>query len=84
MAKKGLLKYAEDGGIADDSDKGKDKDEKPAKDGGHSSAGEMLKMELLERFLSPPYGGDKTDIERKRGQLEAFGRLLECYRSKEG
>ena len=75
MAKKGFLAYGE-------------KDEKEEKDGeskssrssgGPSSASEMKKMELLEKFLEGGFGGEKTQIERRRGQLEAFGELLRCY-----
>jgi hypothetical protein len=81
MAKgKGFLEY----GKEDGESKKDEPSDKPKSDKGHESAGEMLKMELLERFLQPPFGGDKTDMERKRGQLEAFGRLLECYGRKGG
>lgn len=72
MAKKGLLKYAEDGGIADDA--GKDKGDKP--EAKPESASEMLGLELFEKAFSPPYGSDVGDLERKRRQLKAFKELL--------
>lgn len=71
--KKGLLKYAEDGGVADDS--GKDKDDKKS-EAKPESAGEMLGLELFEKAFRPAFGGEQTEMERLRGQLKAFKELL--------
>lgn len=73
MAKKGFLAYG-------DEKEEKDGDSKPSRSSdGPSSASEMKKMELLEKFLEGGFGGEKTQIQRRRDQLEAFGELLRCY-----
>lgn len=71
--KKGMLRYAEEGGIADDS--GKEKSEAKKSDE-VMSAGEMHEIVLFEKAFEPSFGDGETAMERKHHQIKAFKELL--------